>query len=106
MDLGEIKLKALKLRSDLLINNVHADLILLFGSQATGRAGPDSDIDIAVVSRDFGKDRIAEGALCNKLASRIDASIEVVPLSVTQFLDPNCIFPIVHEIQKTGIPLF
>jgi predicted nucleotidyltransferase len=106
MDIGEIKIKALKLRSELRKHNIHVDVMLLFGSQARGQANLESDIDLAVVSRDFGKDRIQEGALCNRLAYKIDSSIEVVPLSVKQYLDPNCIFPIVHEIKKNGVDLF
>lgn len=106
MDIGEIKIKALALRSELIKHNVQVDVILLFGSQARGNATSESDIDLAVVSKDFGKDRIREGALCNRLAYKIDSTIEVVPLSVKQYLDPNCIFPIVHEIQKNGVALF
>ncbi len=35
--------------------------LIVFGSQAKGTAGPDSDIDVAVISRQFGKDRFEEG---------------------------------------------
>ena len=40
--------------------------IILFGSYAAGRQRRDSDIDIAVVSGDFGKDRFEEGVLLSK----------------------------------------
>lgn len=105
MDIGEIKIKALKLRSGLIENNIRVDAILLFGSRAKGNFRSDSDIDLAVVSRDFGKDRIKEGALCNRIAYKIDSTIEVVPVSVHNFLDPNCIYPIINEIKKNGIAL-
>ncbi|HEX9975403.1 MAG TPA: nucleotidyltransferase domain-containing protein, partial [bacterium] len=36
--------------------------IILYGSQISGIAHKDSDIDIAVISPDFGKDRFEEGA--------------------------------------------
>ena len=105
MDFGEIKLKALALRTELLQQNIQVDSILLFGSHAEGKATIESDIDLAVVSKDFGKDRFQEGVLCNRLAYKIDSTIEVIPLSVAQYLDLNCIIPIIHEIQKKGVSL-
>ncbi|MHB8893750.1 MAG: nucleotidyltransferase domain-containing protein [Candidatus Geothermincolia bacterium] len=31
------------------------DRVILYGSQASGRQRPESDIDVAIISRDFGK---------------------------------------------------
>lgn len=46
-----------------------------------------------------------EGALCNLLASDIDARIEVVPIGLDAYFDRNSISPILHEVKKTGICL-
>ena len=66
---------------------------------------PGSDIDLAVISADFGKDRFEKGAMLNLIASKIDCRIEAIPISIHNYLDKETIFPIVDQIQKTGIPL-
>ncbi len=106
MDIGTIKIKALQIRSELKKKGVHADVVILFGSHARGQANTESDIDLAIVSRDFGKDRLNEGALVNFIASKIDSSIEIIPVSFDKYFDPNCILPIIHEIKTTGLVLF
>jgi len=42
---------------------------------------PDSDIDVAVVSKNFGKDRVEEGMLLFRIAGKIDPRLEPVPIS-------------------------
>ena len=44
-----------------------------------GRNHAGSDLDIAVVSPDFGKDRFEEGKLLRRIAWRIDPRIEPIP---------------------------
>ena len=39
---------------------VHVERALLFGSYASGNARAGSDLDVAIVSPDFGKDRFEE----------------------------------------------
>jgi len=46
--------------------HLQVDRILLFGSHARGEAGPDSDLDLLVVSPDFGKDYLAEMMLLHR----------------------------------------
>lgn len=106
MDIGEIKLNLLKLRTELLKNSIHPDLFILFGSQAEGRARPDSDVDIAVVSRDFGKSRFVESSSLNLLASKINPAFEMVPVSLKEYLDIKSASPLLHEIKTKGIVLF
>ncbi len=106
MDIGSIKIDALKLRTELKRLNIHPDVIILFGSHASNRARPDSDIDIAVVSRDYGKNRIPEGSILNLIASKINPSFEGVPISLNEYLNPNSASPILNEIKSKGIVLF
>ncbi|HQO39208.1 MAG TPA: nucleotidyltransferase domain-containing protein [Spirochaetota bacterium] len=84
---------------------MNADLIILFGSQAAGTSRYDSDIDPAVISRDFGKDRFEEGSRLNYLASSINHRIEAVPVGLDEYLAKNSISPILQEITTKGIPL-
>jgi predicted nucleotidyltransferase len=47
---------------------IHIEKVLPYGSYATNRQGADCDFDVAIVSPDFGKDRLGEGMLLNRLA--------------------------------------
>ena len=103
IQIDAIKEHAVQLYHKLMIANVHADVILLFGSYARGQAHADSDIDLCVVSRDYGKDPIMEGAKANLIASKINSRIEVVTVSLYEYFERMPLSPILHEIKKTGI---
>jgi uncharacterized protein len=77
---------------------VNVDKAILYGSHATGNESKDSDLDVAVISPDFGKDRFKEGTMLMKLAWRIDLRLHPVPLSVESFAQDTWI-PLVHEIK-------
>ena len=81
---------------------IHVDNAILYGSYATGKEGTDSDLDVAVISSDFGKDRYQEGAMLMKLAWRIDPRLHPVPLSAESFAQDTWI-PLVHEIRAHGV---
>lgn len=107
MDIGTVKKDMLELRRKYKAEKkISFDVVILFGSQAEGRARPDSDIDLAIVSRDFGKSRINESSLLNMLASKFNSSYEIIPISLKDYLDPNSSSPILNEIKKHGIVLF
>lgn len=106
MDFGEIKRRVLTLRGLMIDSGLRFDGAILFGSHAAGTARPDSDIDLAVISRDFGKDRYAEGALLNQMAFQCIPECDAIPIGVHEYLDPEPISPILHEIKKKGTPLF
>ena len=78
--------------------------VVLFGSRASGRAHEYSDIDVAVVSPDFGKDSYREGANLFEIACAIDSRIEPVPISLSSYENDTWI-PIIYEIRKNGIEL-
>lgn len=76
---------------------------ILFGSYATGKVNPDSDIDIAVVSTQFGQDITEEMMMLRKIALKIDSHIEPVPLR-PEDLDDN-FSTLAQEIKKHGIEI-
>jgi len=78
--------------------------VILFGSRASGRAHEYSDIDVAIVSPDFGKDRYQEGARLFEIACTIDPRIEPVPISLSSYKNDTWI-PIIYEIRINGIEL-
>jgi len=75
--------------------------MILFGSQASGNTRRDSDIDICVVSPQFGRDEMAESVRLKILSVPIDIRIEPHPYSVTDFQVEED--PFAHEIKRTGI---
>ena len=69
-----------------------------------GKTRPDSDIDVAVVSKNFGKDRVEEGMLLFRIAGKIDPRLEPVPISQKIYENDTWI-PLIHEIREKGVEL-
>jgi predicted nucleotidyltransferase len=69
-----------------------------------GKTQPDSDIDVAVVSKNFGKDRVEEGMLLFRITGKIDPRLEPVPISQKIYEDDTWI-PLIHEIREKGVEL-
>jgi len=74
----------------------------LYGSHARGNAGKWSDIDIALISRDFMKDRTDERIRLMKIALEVDKRIEPVPFRPETFTDSD---PLAWEIKHNGISI-
>ncbi|OGS17603.1 MAG: hypothetical protein A2219_01180 [Elusimicrobia bacterium RIFOXYA2_FULL_50_26] len=75
--------------------------LIIFGSYAKGTAMSDSDIDLAVISSQFGKDKIKEMMLLRKLAIKIDSHIEPIPFSPQDLKDRYS--TLANEINKFGM---
>ena len=84
--------------------NIRIDKAILYGSCAEGRNTEYSDIDVAIVSDDFGKDRIEEKMLLFRLGSRIDPRLEAIPLTLKALLEDTWV-PLIYEIRTKGIEL-
>jgi predicted nucleotidyltransferase len=97
----EIAGKLKELHQALKKRGIRVTKIILYGSRASGRYHKDSDIDIAVVSPDFGKDRFEEGVMLFQIACKIDPRFEPVPLSVKSYKKDTWI-PLIYEIRKNG----
>lgn len=78
--------------------------IILYGSQISGNVHKDSDIDVAVISPDFGKDRFEEGSQLFQIAYKIDPRIEPVPISSTSFQLDTWI-PLIYAIRTQGVEI-
>ena len=83
---------------------IPVDHVILYGSYAREKARPDSDIDVAVVSKHFGKDRVEEGMTLFRIAGKIDPRLEPVPISSDSFENDSWI-PLIYEIREKGIEL-
>jgi predicted nucleotidyltransferase len=86
-------------------NYVTVDKVILYGSWANGKPGEFSDIDLAIFSPEFGKNKLKELQLLSKLAWEVDESIEAIPYSTDQ-LNNNDPTNFVYEIMKTGITIY
>jgi len=91
-----------KLVNLLMANGIKVEKTFLYGSHASGRSRDDSDVDLAIVSPDFGKDRFEEGKFLFKLAWQIDPRLSPIPISSEAFSKDTWI-PLIHEIKQKGI---
>ncbi len=65
----------------LIKNKINPEKIILYGSFAKGTTHPYSDIDIAVISDQFGKDEIEELMNLARLTIDVSDRIEAIPLT-------------------------
>lgn len=80
---------------------IHIDQAYLFGSYAKGKIWEGSDMDVCIVSDDFGKDYLNDKMLLNKAALKIDSRIEPVAYSPIDF--ENKYDSLVDEVKRFGI---
>ncbi|MBN2036281.1 MAG: nucleotidyltransferase domain-containing protein [Chitinispirillaceae bacterium] len=93
-----------KFRSAIEKQGIRIAAIVLFGSHALGKNHIDSDIDLAIVSPDFGKDRFEEGVRLFQIACEIDPRIEPIPVSVESYENDTWV-PLIYEIRKNGVEI-
>lgn len=100
----EIRAIILKYVEVLTQKGIHVEKVVLYGSYASGNVRSGSDLDIAIVSSDFGKDRFEEGKMLLQTAWRIDPRIEAVPISSESY-EKDTWIPLIYEIRKKGIEI-
>lgn len=64
--------------------NITVAQAILFGSYASGNASDESDIDVAIISPDLGRNRFSEGVMLKLLTEHVDTSISPRPYSVNE----------------------
>jgi predicted nucleotidyltransferase len=79
------------------------DLAVLFGSYAQGIESQDSDIDVAIVSKDI-ESSYDDMVKMMGLRWGIDLRIEPHPIKSAEYFNNST--PFVNEIRTTGIPIF
>ena len=75
--------------------------VILYGSHAKGNARPDSDVDIAVVVKDFDGDWLTASSKLWRLRRGISDDIEPILLDLTD--DPS---GFIAEVYRTGKILY
>jgi len=84
--------------ADVIKANYNYSKIILFGSYAKGNFNEDSDIDIAVIFKDYSS-LIDMQLELMRLRRKIDSRIEPHPFRESEFNSSN---PLVNEIIKYG----
>jgi len=83
--------EAIKRLTELLIEAARPKRIIMFGSQARGEAGEDSDFDVMVVEEAVA-DRVAEMVRLNRLLRSFDIPVDLLVVSAEKF-DYSCDTP-------------
>jgi len=74
--------------------NITVDRIIVFGSYAKGNYTKDSDLDIAVISRDFNEKDVFQKAEMLKglkwaLVEKFEIAVDIVPVSLKQWQESS-----------------
>ena len=83
---------------------IKIDQVILYGSYASGHMKLYSDIDLAIISPDFGKDKFEESKLLLQTAWRVDPRLQPVPISSESFNKKTWV-PLIHQIKASGIDI-
>ena len=82
--------------------NIFVEKAYLFGSYAKGTATVDSDIDLAVISKDFVGNRFNDRMKIAPLRWNVDLRLEPVPYRPEDFKYPD---PLAIDILEHGIEI-
>jgi len=79
---------------------IHVQQAILFGSYANGKYDEWSDIDLAIVSKDFIGNRFEDRNKIRKITLQVNSDISPMPYRPEDFNDSDYF---VKEILETGI---
>lgn len=82
--------------------NIKVDSVILFGSYAKGTAVEDSDVDIAIISPEFGQNPLRDKQIIYRTIANedIEPCFEIHTFSPGELKNSNSFF--VSEIRSTG----
>ena len=84
-------------------DRLHA--VVLFGSEARGNAGPDSDIDVLAVletlTGDYGEELERGLAAVSPIALRLGRRVSVKPLAREEYERGDS--PLLREVRRSGV---
>lgn len=93
--------------TDAIVKNYQPEKIILFGSAATGKAGPDSDIDMLIVKRTALKPLERLRQIAPMLPRQYDVAIDCVVWTPEELAaDRQSNLFLKHEILKKGKVLY
>lgn len=86
-------------------NNINIDKVFLFGSHVFEREHEYSDIDIAVISKEFGGNYLEECRKLAKIAHKIDLMLSPEPYSLEEYCNATKGDFLWQEIIQKGLPI-
>jgi len=87
---------------DLNHNKINIESAILFGSYAKGNYNEFSDIDLALISKDFSGNRFTDKDSIRKFVVRINTDISPIPYRPEDFTSDDLF---VSEIMESGIKI-
>lgn len=90
---------------DLKRANIKVNKVFLFGSHIFGRDHEYSDIDVAVISPDFGKNYLEDCRKLMQIAHKIDLLLSPEPYSLDEYEKAKRGDFLWQEIIQKGIPI-
>ena len=92
---------ARRYRDALLARGFPVQRVVLYGSVARDEATEDSDLDIAVICKQFASTRHEENLALRRLCWDIDVRIEPISLHSDDFRKPYFALPL--EVEREGV---
>ena len=83
-------------------NEIHIIEAFIFGSHVKGKAKPESDIDVALISDAFIGDRFEDRRKIVPFRRKIDNRIEPIPFKPEDFNNGGTL---AEEIKRTGVSI-
>lgn len=102
MDKRKVKSIVTKFIKAVKEHDIKVEKAILFGSYALNTADKNSDIDIAIISPDFGKDRFEEAILLKKISEEVYTGISPEPYTVEEYEKASKGDFLYHEIIAKG----
>ena len=99
---SEIRDIILQFVNVLIAKGIRVEKVILYGSHASGNIHTGSDLDLAIISPDFGKDRFEERKMLLQIAWRVDPRIEPMPIASESYKNDIWV-PLIYEIRQKGI---
>ena len=98
--LKDVRSAALKFAEILEGQGIAVEKMIVFGSHVKNKASEESDIDLCIVSPEFGKDPVEELQFLFKQTRKVDTRIEPIPVSPQEYRES--LSPLIFEIKKFG----
>lgn len=85
---------------------IRVERVILFGSRARGDASEVSDVDLLVISSDFGRDILADYALLYRSLPALDVDVDMIPYTPIKLAsaEPDTFLATVLEDGVTVYP--
>jgi UTP:GlnB (protein PII) uridylyltransferase len=92
---------------DLIVERFQPEKVILFGSYARGEAGPDSDVDLVVVTRDETTDVREQAVAIGSAIRQVPVAKDILVRTRRQFEQETAAYwTVFHEAAAEGVVLF